>query len=173
MKTITKNCKRCNVEFEADLREHNRGNAHFCSRSCSSKYNAQKRKDNNPDWYNKTCDVCNKKIHKSPSKIKLSKSGYHFCSRECKEYAQSFKSEGFEPLQPDHYKSGHHAVYRNYINTSECNRCGYNKHPEIIHVHHKDRNRSNNSVDNLEALCPNCHWTEHFLAGDGWFKSKR
>lgn len=42
-----------------------------------------------------------------------------------------------------------------------CQRCGYDTHPEILGVHHKDRNRKNNHSDNLEVLCPNCHSIEH------------
>ena len=42
-----------------------------------------------------------------------------------------------------------------------CERCGYDKHPEILGVHHKDRNRDNNDLTNLEVLCPNCHSLEH------------
>lgn len=42
-----------------------------------------------------------------------------------------------------------------------CNRCGYNKEPKILGVHHKDRDRNNNDLINLEVLCPNCHSLEH------------
>lgn len=49
-----------------------------------------------------------------------------------------------------------------------CERCGYNK-KEILHVHHKDRNRSNNDMENLELICPNCHYEEHYL-GKNWLK---
>lgn len=45
---------------------------------------------------------------------------------------------------------------------NKCERCGYNKY-EILQVHHKDRNRSNNNLTNLELICPNCHYEEHFL----------
>jgi hypothetical protein len=48
---------------------------------------------------------------------------------------------------------------RNLIN--QCNRCSYNKEPRILGVHHKDRNRDNNNISNLEVLCPNCHSLEH------------
>lgn len=43
-----------------------------------------------------------------------------------------------------------------------CERCGYSK-KEILHVHHKDRNRNNNDLANLELICPNCHYEEHHL----------
>ena len=43
-----------------------------------------------------------------------------------------------------------------------CERCGYEKQ-QILQVHHKDRNRSNNILNNLELICPNCHYEEHYL----------
>lgn len=51
----------------------------------------------------------------------------------------------------------------------ECQRCGYGK-KEILNVHHKDRDRKNNDLDNLELLCPNCHAEEHYLKGS-WMSS--
>lgn len=30
-----------------------------------------------------------------------------------------------------------------------------------LHIHHKDQNRKNNNLDNLEYLCPNCHSIKH------------
>src|SRR6185437_8034692 len=33
-----------------------------------------------------------------------------------------------------------------------CERCSYNK-VEILQVHHKDRNRNNNNLDNLVLIC--------------------
>jgi len=43
-----------------------------------------------------------------------------------------------------------------------CQKCGYSKY-EILQVHHKDRNPLNNELENLELICPNCHFEEHFL----------
>jgi len=43
-----------------------------------------------------------------------------------------------------------------------CERCGYNK-LEILQVHHKDKNRDNNALENLELICPNCHFEKHYL----------
>ena len=52
---------------------------------------------------------------------------------------------------------------------TKCERCDYNKH-EILQVHHKDRNRSNNELKNLALICPNCHAEEHFLE-KSWLKN--
>lgn len=49
----------------------------------------------------------------------------------------------------------------------ECEACGFDKPKEILHVHHKDRNRENGVIANLILLCPNCHETEHFYERDG------
>lgn len=43
-----------------------------------------------------------------------------------------------------------------------CERCGYEKY-EILQVHHKDGNSRNNHMNNLELICPNCHYEEHLL----------
>jgi len=54
----------------------------------------------------------------------------------------------------------------------KCNRCGYNKHPQILNAHHIDHNRENNSLENLELLCPTCHNEHHFLTKSGsWTNS--
>ncbi len=45
---------------------------------------------------------------------------------------------------------------------SVCERCGYAK-MEILHLHHKNRDRTNNNPQNLEILCPNCHFEEHLV----------
>ena len=41
-----------------------------------------------------------------------------------------------------------------------CNRCKI-KDRRVLLVHHKDRNRYNNNLKNLEVLCLNCHALEH------------
>ena len=51
-----------------------------------------------------------------------------------------------------------------------CARCTYNKY-EILQIHHKDRDRKNNSLGNLELICPNCHYEEHFFK-KSWLNKK-
>jgi len=49
----------------------------------------------------------------------------------------------------------------------KCERCGYNKIPEILQLHHKDGNRKNNTRENIILLCPNCHEEVHYLEKTG------
>lgn len=57
-----------------------------------------------------------------------------------------------------------HKTYRRYAIAKyghKCQRCGWDKVPEVLMVHHRDGDRSNNSYENLEVLCPNCHAEVH------------
>ena len=47
-------------------------------------------------------------------------------------------------------------TYRYYH--KKCERCS---NSEDLLVHHIDRDRSNNEIDNLEVLCTSCHAVEH------------
>jgi HNH endonuclease len=49
------------------------------------------------------------------------------------------------------------------IKGKNCERCSYNKY-DILQIHHIDRNRNNNDLSNLELICPNCHYEEHYLS---------
>ena len=56
--------------------------------------------------------------------------------------------------------------YRQYLirsgRSSRCEGCGFNDgFGRRTHVHHKDRNRKNNNLDNLQVLCTDCHANEH------------
>lgn len=53
----------------------------------------------------------------------------------------------------------------------KCERCGYKKY-EILQVHHKDRKRHNNELTNLELICPNCHFEEHYLE-NSWMNDSK
>lgn len=79
-------------------------------------------------------------------------------------------------MMPDHYKDGSQAKYRVTafkIKPKICEDCGYDAVPEILQVHHMDRNRTNNDISNLKVLCPNCHQIEHYKNRDGlWTKKK-
>ena len=130
----------------------------FCNRSCAAKFN------NAPKKIKKICINCGKPINKGASK---------FCSHNCQQiynhnvYIQEWK----QGMHCDTIEvSNHVRTYLFEINENRCSRCGWgetnpytNKIP--LQIHHKDGNYRNNSEDNLELLCPNCHaLTENFGA---------
>jgi hypothetical protein len=165
----------CGSIFKALKKEINRGYGKFCNRKCSGVYNGRVRKEKNKTLKtpNVTCAFCSKDFYKSNSKLTAPKSGLHFCTRKCKDLAQ--RIGGIKEIQPEHYGTRTSVLSKDYRPIAFekyepiCMKCGYSKHPEILHVHHKDRDRANNSVDNLEILCPTCHDEDHFLASDGRF----
>lgn len=58
----------------------------------------------------------------------------------------------------------------------KCNKCGtgpvYNNQPLTIQLHHIDGDRRNNTLENLEFLCPNCHSQTHSYCGGNKIKYK-
>lgn len=106
------------------------------------------------------CDHCNSIFIRSNSKLLGSKSGKYFCCRKCKDTAQSYMAE----IQPAHYNTGtgihtyRDKAFKTYLPI--CAVCGFSN-KAALEVHHIDRNRNNNNIDNLRILCANCHLIEH------------
>lgn len=123
----------------------------FCSMSC---YGISCRKES-------PCVVCGKLVLSGLNKIT--------CSRSCSNVHRT--GIQYKLNRPRDNVFSQRALKVRLIETrgSQCGRCGYNK-VEILHVHHKDRNRENNSSDNLELICPNCHYEEHY-SEKSWLKS--
>lgn len=170
MKSVSKSCEFCGKTFSAKPSEINRGYGKYCSRSCSAK--AQFTKVRQQKQLNCICAYCNTLFYRPPSKHKNSKSGLLFCSRKCKDTAQ--RIEGIPEIHPPHYKEGIF-VYRQLALRyygAKCLRCGYNRCVGILEVHHKNRDRCDNRLENLEVLCPTCHCEEHFLTGTGKWQVK-
>lgn len=150
-------CLYCNSPHNVDHKEINRGYGKFCSRNCSSRFRAQSL---TPPEANVKCALCNKNFYLSVSKQNNSKSGLFFCCRDHKDKAQ--RLDGYAAIHPSHYKDGTRA-YRKIAFREKpklCERCGFDKEAALV-VHHKDRNRDNNTISNLEVLCANCHAIEH------------
>ncbi len=110
---------------------------------------------------NVECAYCGKVFYLIQSLL----SDRRFCSVECSHKAE-FGTKGRNCSKT--HKSLAVLEYG-----SSCERCGYSglkgyyskrivnsvydKVPISIHVHHIDKNRKNNAIENLSILCPNCH----------------
>jgi 5-methylcytosine-specific restriction endonuclease McrA len=178
MNYISVSCQECKLFFNAIPSEVKRGNGKYCSKTCSKIAVARKQLEkykeiNQP---NVECSYCHKMFYKNETEKKNSRSGLHFCCREHKDLAQRIGS-GIDDIKPDHYRGKDMASdYRNYYRVRnqliECQRCGYNKYSSILQIHHIDRNRKNNVMENLIVLCPNCHEEEHYENKDGRYGNK-
>lgn len=157
--TIEIQCKYCNASKMITKQQFKKG-ASYCSAECAYKGRA--------NYPKKTtiveCALCKIQFEKETSRLKNSKSGLYFCSKEHKIEAQ--RVGGIKEIQPYHYGNGK-TKYKNKAfryHEHKCNRCGYNKFKEVLQVHHIDRNHDNVSINNLEILCPTCHAEEHYVS---------
>jgi len=98
--------------------------------------------------------------------------GWNYVLKKQAEFEKYFKTKFPTPLiKPESAASKYRSTALS-VKEQKCERCGYSKYPEILVVHHTDRNRKNGVKENLELLCPNCHEEEHFLNSDGRFTNK-
>jgi hypothetical protein len=96
-------CTGCEKTFLKLNKEINKHPSHFCSRECRQKH------VNLITNIEKFCAWCNQTITRSKSKFSRSKSGLHFCSRICKDKAQSI--DGLPNIKPSFYGQ---AIKRTY-----------------------------------------------------------
>lgn len=75
------------------------------------------------------------------------------CGRQCMATAM---------LQEHITRSGHLVRARKHLKKA-CEQCGTSVR---LGIHHKNRNWSDDSPDNLETLCSSCHTKLHLAAGD-------
>ena len=130
-------CKNCNKETN---------NPRFCSRSCSASYNNRgvRRHGREP----KPCPVCQK-----PTTNKWC------CSYSCK------KEYNWRQAQADIVsgKARKKAWIKRHMMETEgvCSECGqdsmWNGKQLVLQLDHIDGHTTNNNLDNLRLLCPNCH----------------
>lgn len=149
-------CLHCKSIFLKSSYEIKRSKSrkNFCSLDCKNK-SSQNR-------LHVQCELCHCYFERTESRTKKVKvSGLQFCSRSCKDLAQRLSSS-VVGLRPKGYKNGY-SVYRRIAFENKGRQCEHCQitNELVLCVHHKDRDRSNNSIDNLEVLCYNCHVLVH------------
>ena len=155
-KKISKNCLFCADVFEVSVSEVNRGAGKFCSRSCGAFFNGGKR--NKRLRKSLLCEVCGKNFYRVPHELKSRPC--RTCSKSC---AAILKGRENPPnLQHGGYTNGNYRKIAFAAKEKKCERCGWNIDVKGIEVHHKDRDRKNSKLSNLEVLCAGCHRIEHW-----------
>lgn len=137
----------------------------FCSISCAAQYNNKSRKKNDEERYCATCG----KLLKSYQKV--------YCSPECQhqhntksfqEYIEKWKRGEESGCTPSYKIDKRVKEYLLEKYNYSCQICGWNTVNKFtgnvpLQIHHIDGNCTNNSEENLQLLCPNCHaLTENF-----------
>lgn len=147
------NCKICGADFYAKPRHIQRGWGKYCSKPCQ--YKAQ--------FTGKTvfCANCDKKVYRMKKDLRRSKSKKFFCNKSC---LAIWKNKHVICGEKHvNWKYGRNA-YRNVMIRNRtpqiCKGCGL-EDKRLLIVHHIDRNRNNNTIQNLKWLCRNCHYLEH------------
>jgi len=140
----------------------NRGK--YCSALCASKHYHSQPKYKAIKTPNVQCGWCKKDFYKAPSRKSASKSGMVFCCRKHKDLAQ--RLDGLSEIHPKHYglstrPTAHYRTKAFENLDKKCSRCGYNEYEQLLDVHHKDENKLNNDISNLEILCAMCHRKHH------------
>lgn len=141
-------CEYCNKTY---LKRKNKQQK-FCSYHCQGKARRKRIKTK--------CQQCGAIIEKPISRWIKSKNKIFFCTRKCKDMAQSLEGNCPE-IRPKHYKNGYYIEYRKKLDfTQGCVGCA-NKRKYLLVAHHIDGNRENNKKTNIELVCSNCHRKRH------------
>ena len=91
-----------------------------------------------------------------------------FCCIQChkdfqhKEYIERWKNGEENGIKGEYGLSKHIRKYIFEKNECKCEKCGWGEKNEFtgtipLEIHHIDSNYANNSEENLQLLCPNCH----------------
>lgn len=145
-----KKCKKCGSEFEPK-----KGLIDYCSLKCR----------NSRTWSEDDKKKKSESAKKS-DKLKNSLSELRVFNKQINNYKNNIEkikktwndkiiNENFDSLSYERKKKRVILEQNN-----KCNHCGidsWNGQQIILEIEHKDGNNINNSRNNLEAICPNCH----------------
>ncbi|MFT5179721.1 MAG: hypothetical protein ACI9GH_000095 [Candidatus Paceibacteria bacterium] len=146
------NCKICSNFFYVKPSHLKMGSGKYCSRRC---HYLGKRKGEYVG-----CHVCKQIVYVNKTRFGRSKSNKYFCNKTCQTL---WRNSYFKGSKHPNWTGGM-STYRNILKRSDkekiCTACG-NKDVRVLAAHHLDKNRKNNTIDNLAWLCHNCHHLIH------------
>lgn len=145
-------CSLCEKSFYKKPSQILLSKKHYCSANCSY---LGRRKGKMVK-----CHVCGVDIYRIKKALKNSKSGKFFCTKSCQ---AKWRNQEFIGPKHSNWKTGRSA-YRSVLDRNKipklCTLCN-TKDPRVLATHHIDRDRLNNTVNNLAWLCHNCHFLVH------------
>ncbi len=157
-------CKICGKSFYTKPNWLERGKGKYCSIDCAGKARRRGKMF--------SCFSCKRQVYKSLREIKRSIGGKFFCSKAC---SLSYLNQNQFGENHGNWKHGTFAyktVIRKHKLLPFCRLCN-KKDGRILVVHHIDKDRKNNSIENLTWLCFNCHFLVHHYQTSGFLlKSK-
>ena len=145
----------------------------FCSSSCAAKYNNVIRGPRSLETRIKISKSLGGNLIEEDTHKKCANCGKpikrgQFCSNACHiEYERKKKIERW--LQGENFTRGAGGQLPEFIkkyllkiHNNKCEKCGWGKKNETtgkipLEVHHIDGDCTNNKLENLQLLCPNCH----------------
>jgi len=148
-----KKCKICGREFYTKPYHIKKGWGKYCSIKCRTKAQFKGR------WVE--CGNCGKKIWRTPKDFKRSERNKFFCSVGC-HCSWENKNVRYGVNAPNWIcgETVYRDLMRRYKIPYKCARCGISD-KRVLVVHHKDGNRRNNKIENLERICCNCRAILH------------
>jgi hypothetical protein len=153
------NCEHCGLEHDGSY-----ASGRFCSPKCSRTFStASKREEINTR--------VSEKLQGRESVLKGRKQSREIVERRLQGFTPEKRKEAGEKVKQLRYDDYARKSFDELSYTlkkrrvkdeqnDKCNRCGLSEWLELpiaLEIEHKDGNNSNNSRENLEALCPNCH----------------
>lgn len=169
----TKYCSKCGQEKLLDKFHKDSRGVKGVRADCKDCRNLKVKKPKDQYLSNVTnksfkCDLCAKEFKPNSNRQKYCDS----CRVKLqKEYNKDYNKKTYTKIGYDHlvlrnanrFKTGigiYQKLKKLSLDDLRCERCNSE---ENLLVHHKDRNRHNNELDNLELLCKSCHQLEHMV----------
>ena len=145
-------CRVCKKQFKTKPFWVKKGHGKYCSAKCH--HGAMR------TGKVMKCFSCGKEVYKTRKALRISKSRKWFCTKSCQ---TRWRNAYFSGDKHSNWKEGLYS-YRSVLGRHKtprvCQLCG-TKDSRVLAVHHIDKNRKNNTIENLAYLCHNCHFLVH------------